>query len=950
MPRSRRTSGINHRLIAFVFLVVRHPRRTLALALLGVGVAAALAWFRLDVSTDQDQLFSTSVPFFRDYVGFTKAFPENQAGFAIIQERDAARPPTADRWMAVADAVAARLAADHENVHIVEGHVSVDAIGPQGLLFSDDPNEVQKRSKQVREQLIELAQRWGEKPGFGYGTLGPSPLQRFVAGVALAPADKLDVQLAQFFDLLARSWVKAIDDPHRPVTVGDQVPDLASLEASTPREKGYAYIPDPDNAGRHLLLVKFFEREKLTSKDGLVKVIAGIRADIAEAGKPFDREFTIGLSGRPALDADELETTDRDSRRAEIVSLSAVFLGLVLFLRSVWLAVVAELALLIGIAWTFGWATASTAAYNLAPRGDLNLLSMVFLIALIGIGMDYLIQILTRYRQEAVRHGPADTRRDAKSIWAGVFKHVAAPINTACLGAAGAFLVSVFTPFRGAAELGLIAGGGLLLCLATGYVVLPALLTIFPARIQATPSERDGAVSHVDVEPTDAAAPQQRKFNRWLILPIAWGVLLIAGIPFMRRTAFNPGLITLQAQNLESVQLIHKLPTWFEVELSKDVTVLRQVKRAVELLPTVDHTESVITALDNYDWLKANPLPDVHWVDPAAVADNDLPGIADRAAALAGRFATIGGDPFAKAAGSLRLFESRLRAATKAGGAVDDLAAQRLTLWQIAFVNELKGLLAPFYPSPPDVNALPETVRGHLLGLDGRYALYILPKKDCWPQANLAEFVTSVESAVSTLNKDGGQIPPVTGVAGDVFHSTDQTHAAFKDATCYALALIFLLVYLDLRDIRQTLLAISVLALGLPMLVAVMGLLHIDWNFANFFGLPILIGAGHEYGVFMVHRYNEACRDPHRPWRRWDVSDRALLLCGYVTSISFGFFWLFGHHLGLKSLGLVMALGIACIYLATLCVLRPLLLWRLARGGDGCAAPRTASREPVAVP
>jgi hypothetical protein len=351
----------------------------------------------------------------------------------------------------------------------------------------------------------------------------------------------------------------------------------------------------------------------------------------------------------------------------------------------------------------------------------------------------------------------------------------------------------------------------------------------------------------------------------------------------------------------------------------------------------VDHTESVLSAFDNYKLLKANPLPDVHWVAPTAIGGNDLPGLADRAEALASRFASLAGQPFADAAGSLRTFAGRLRAAVKRGGAADELVAQRLTLWQIAFVGELRDLLAPFYPSPPDVRALPETLRGHLLGLDGRYALYILPKKDCWHQANLAEFVTSVESAISGLNARGGQIPPPTGVAGDVFHSTDETHAAFKDATLYALALIFVLVYVDLWDIRQTLLAISVLALGLPMLVAVMGLFHIDWNFANFFGLPILIGAGHEYGVFMVHRYNEACRDPHRPWRRWDVSDRALLLCGYVTSISFGFFYLFGHHLGLRSLGLVMALGIACIYLATVCVLRPLLLWRLARGGDGCA-------------
>jgi len=146
-------------------------------------------------------------------------------------------------------------------------------------------------------------------------------------------------------------------------------------------------------------------------------------------------------------------------------------------------------------------------------------------------------------------------------------------------------------------------------------------------------------------------------------------------------------------------------------------------------------------------------------------------------------------------------------------------------------------------------------------------------------------------------------------------------------------------VLLDFRRLAPTLAAISVLAMGLPMLVALMGLFGASWNFANFFGLPILIGAGHEYGVFLVHRYLEAKNHPRRAWRRWDVSDRALLLCAYITSTSFGFFWLLAQHRGLKSLGLVMALGIACIYLAALTVLRPLLKWRLQREAKNLQVP-----------
>src|SRR4029079_5132251 len=88
--------------------------------------------------------------------------------------------------------------------------------------------------------------------------------------------------------------------------------------------------------------------------------------------------------------------------------------------------------------------------------------------------MDYLIQILSRYRREAT------LRSSPQRIWIAVFKQVGAPINTATLGAACAFLVSLITGFKGAADLGLIAGGGLLLCLLSGYTFLPALLTLWP--------------------------------------------------------------------------------------------------------------------------------------------------------------------------------------------------------------------------------------------------------------------------------------------------------------------------------------------------------------------------------------------------------------------------------------------------------------------------------------
>jgi hypothetical protein len=213
--------------------------------------------------------------------------------------------------------------------------------------------------------------------------------------------------------------------------------------------------------------------------------------------------------------------------------------------------------------------------------------------------------------------------------------------------------------------------------------------------------------------------------------------------------------------------------------------------------------------------------------------------------------------------------------------------------------------------------------------------MYVYPKADLWEPGKLKAFVEELERRTPADVM-------LTGIAPQLYHSTLEIRGAFLHATVYALTLIFALVLLDLRKISQTLLAISVLALGLPMLLLAMYIWHEwlhdplgipgTWNFANFFGLPILIGAGHEYGVFMVHRYRETVHDPRRVWRVWDVSDRALLLCAIVTSASFGFLIMAKHH-GLQSLGWVMAVGTACIYLATVLVLRPILVWRLKHKG-----------------
>src|SRR3978361_1941989 len=114
-----RTSRIDRFLLMVVLPVVRNPKRTLMIAGILVLASAAFAFWRLDHSSDQDALFSSDVPFFRNYLEFTKNFPENQANYVIIEPKDRAHPPAVARWIEVADAITERLAAQSQFVKTV---------------------------------------------------------------------------------------------------------------------------------------------------------------------------------------------------------------------------------------------------------------------------------------------------------------------------------------------------------------------------------------------------------------------------------------------------------------------------------------------------------------------------------------------------------------------------------------------------------------------------------------------------------------------------------------------------------------------------------------------------------------------------------------------------------------------------------------------------------------
>ena len=110
----------------------------------------------------------------------------------------------------------------------------------------------------------------------------------------------------------------------------------------------------------------------------------------------------VGLTGEPVLDYDEMTQSEKDATLASIVSLFLCALIFIYGYNETGRPVKATICLLVGMAYTLGFATLAV--------GHLNVLTITFVPMLIGLAIDFGVHLITRYEEE-LRHGRRRRRR-----------------------------------------------------------------------------------------------------------------------------------------------------------------------------------------------------------------------------------------------------------------------------------------------------------------------------------------------------------------------------------------------------------------------------------------------------------------------------------------------------------------------------------------------------------
>jgi predicted RND superfamily exporter protein len=146
----------------------------------------------------------------------------------------------------------------------------------------------------------------------------------------------------------------------------------------------------------------------------------------------------------------------------------------------------------------------------------------------------------------------------------------------------------------------------------------------------------------------------------------------------------------------------------------------------------------------------------------------------------------------------------------------------------------------------------------------------------------------------------------------------------YREGTIYAIALVAIITAAILRSARGTLLALAPVGLGVLWTVGVMRLVGLEFNLANVWALPLIIGTAAEYGLNLFLRFLEG-RDGGGPWLVQSVV-LAVVLNGLTTVAGFGSLMV-AHHRGIFTLGLLLSVGATAALLAALVVL-PVLIRR----------------------
>jgi hopanoid biosynthesis associated RND transporter like protein HpnN len=904
-------------LMALARFVSRRAIWIVALAFLSAGASVVYTLLELEFITDRNALVAPEAEYNQRFLRFNEEFGDQELMLLMVApapgpvDNPGYNPSipgerTRHEMKLAAAAVVEKLRRKPEYFPVVIDRVDPEDFGGTRMLYlpREDLQSIELQVQGGRPLINQLA----EDPSYASMLLGMREgiEEGGTQNVPDAQLDRAGKEMATLLQALHNSLAAPTGEP--------AMTNLFAFESTDPTldEDGYFFAWE----GR-LLFVAIRPTRDPGALNQIQQPLAYAREVVAEV-QAAHPDLAIGLSGRPVIYSDEMAASSEDMTIATIFAVVAVGLMFVIAFRSILRPLLAVVCLLIALCWTIGATTLLI--------GHLNIFAMVFGVVLVGLGIDFGIHFLAHYR-DGLRRGLGV--RDSMIV---VYREIGMGTVLGAVTTAVALATAAFTDFLGLAELGIICGIGIMLCLVAMLVVFPAMLAIADMRRvgEGDPTLRDTIAQH-EAAPLP---PQRQKFMRFAALGIVLVVLASIGVSAYEYARgyipFDYNLLELndpsgEGVHWENLLIQHDQRSSYAVSTSHSLEELREYRAAYENMPAVIRsTESI---LPENEAAKREVLQRLHAALPAQFADPGKAGTAKELRSAARKLQAALKDLQTRG----ERMESAFAPAAEQLQRIVDLTSQReahvnnrLAEVEPEFFRHLVSMLRALKrdSDPPPVTAatLPPVLRSRYVGADAAgntvYALYLYPAKNAWVRENAGEF----NEAVLAVD------PQATGVTIQIHESGTLIAKGFAASVLYALGAIVVLLFLDLRRPLALLIALVPLVCALAILLGVMTLTALSFNFANFFAVPILIGTTIDAGVYLVHsqRHGDAQRTVKQ-------TRRACMLCGLTTLLGFGSLITAGHR-GVVSLGLVLSIGCLAGIFASYFVVPAILGWFNERG------------------
>jgi hopanoid biosynthesis associated RND transporter like protein HpnN len=850
-------------------IVIKHPWKIVlvSIVLSVLSVIATVSF--LQMNTDQDDLVSEKIAYHKRYKDYLKEFGDLEYLFAVVETGD-----TLPRAKDFARTLANKLS-EIPDVKEVTYQISNPKLEKSFLLYLP---------------VDQIKSIGGYLPKMERINSASDVFAMMNESVTIPDNNQQQMEMGfRFLDNLLDGIIASTKDgaPYAPFLQqaffgGEQTYDEDGFLLS---EKG------------NFLFVMIMPEKNYKTLAVINEPLEKIRKAFAETKKEFP-DISAGLTGRPVLAADEMSISDTDMTLATIASLIIVTLIFILYFKKPFRPAMAAIALCSGIAQTFGFITITI--------GHLNILSIVFAVILVGAGIEYGLQIVSRYREELASH------KNVKAAIETCIIHTGKGNITATATTAAAFFAACFTDFLAMQELGFIAGFGIIICLINMFTLLPAMMYL-----------HDKA-KHPDMLETTLRI-NIKKFEKFYKRPkITLAITVIATSALalsLLQVKFNHNLLDLQANGLESVKYEKKIikessqSTWYAPFVVESREESSKLAEKLKTLPSIGKIETIagVVPAEQEEKIKListlkNSFSNSKTALPKRPLETELKVFQENLARLS---------EMAFSSGRTDAVEALENISKK----VDETAQlikgheTRLSNYETGFIADLKKhielLKGGLNPEPISIDDLPESIqRRYISPSSGRYSVYAYPKEDIWKPRKMKAFIKDIRSID----------PNVTGTPVEVYESSRLLEKSFKQAAFFAMFAIIIIVMLDFRNLKLALFALAPLALGILWLFELMGTFGIRFNLANFFGIPILLGVGVDNAVQIVHRYIKERDKQSVSFFMTRSTGIAVLLTSLTTLASFGTL-VFARHQGIASLGLIMSLGTISCFIASMIIL-----------------------------